>query len=168
VSWCWFGWSHTAEGAVASAAVTDDAGEAAGTLAAWPMERDAGPEGTAKIDPRIIAPAGEPAVVSLVLAPQGSALPFDDPAVAHAIRTVLSLPPPDAVSTLLLGDGSFVGAVTVHRPAAGARRFDDPFARLFPARRLHVEAGLFGRAPAPTGPDGQRHGSANPWPWDRF
>jgi hypothetical protein len=33
---------------------------------------------------------------------------------------------------------------------------------------LAIEAGLFGRVPAPAGPVIERYGSAQPWPWDRF
>jgi hypothetical protein len=43
-----------------------------------------------------------------------------------------------------------------------------PFARIFPARLLRVEAGLFGRVPPPGGPTIERYGSAQPWPWDRY
>ena len=56
-------------------------------------------------------------------------------------------------------------------PAAAAARAllaDDPFARVFPARMLRVDGGLFGRVPPPVGPTIERYGSANPWPWDRF
>jgi hypothetical protein len=48
------------------------------------------------------------------------------------------------------------------------RVVDDPFARIFPARLLRVEAGLFGRVPPPGGPTIERYGSAQPWPWDRY
>jgi hypothetical protein len=59
--------------------------------------------------------------------------------------------------------------VTVARDADERRlRWEDPFARIFPARILRVEAGLFGRVPAPAGPTIERYGSSQPWPWDRF
>ena len=45
---------------------------------------------------------------------------------------------------------------------------DDPFARIFPARRLTVAAGLFGAVPAPAGPDIERHRSGAPWPYPSF
>jgi hypothetical protein len=45
---------------------------------------------------------------------------------------------------------------------------DDPFARLFPARILRVDAGLLGTMPPLVGPGTQRYGAGNPWPWDRF
>jgi hypothetical protein len=35
-------------------------------------------------------------------------------------------------------------------------------------RILRVDAGLLGTMPAPVGPDTQRYGAGNPWPWDRF
>jgi hypothetical protein len=44
----------------------------------------------------------------------------------------------------------------------------DPFARIFPGTLLEVERGLLGSVAAPTGPTIERHGSGNPWPWDRF
>jgi len=53
-------------------------------------------------------------------------------------------------------------------PRARARLADDPFARVFPARVLRVAAGVLGRVAPPVGPVIERHGSANPWPWDRF
>ena len=120
-------------------------------------------------DPRIFDPAGAPAWVSLIVVPEELRPPFDDPAVQQARRRVLAEPAPDAVSTLLADDSRFAGAITVRR-GAGARELlaDDPFARIHPARILHVEGGVFGTAPPPTGPTIERHGSARPWPWDRF
>ena len=76
--------------------------------------------------------------------------------------------PADAVSTLLSDASHFEGAITVARGPRVARLSDDPFARVFPARILRVEGGLFGRDPAPCGPVIERYGSAQPWPWDRF
>ena len=49
-----------------------------------------------------------------------------------------------------------------------ARLGDDPFARVFPPRVLHVGAGVLGRVPWPAGPVIERYGSAQPWPADRF
>lgn len=106
----------------------------------------------------------------LCFPPQGVRLLFDDPAVQAARRRVLAEPPFDALSTLLTDASHFEGAVTVARGEHDERRlaFDDPFARIFPARLLRIEDGLLGRVPAPAGPTIERYGSAQPWPWDRF
>jgi hypothetical protein len=45
---------------------------------------------------------------------------------------------------------------------------DDPFAMIYPAMLLAVEAGILGSLAAPTGPTIERYGSGNPWPWDSF
>ena len=139
-----------------------------GHLAAWTTRakprRDAW-----RVDRRIVDPAGAPALVSLVLPPPGVRLLFDDPAVQEARRRVLAGPPFDAVSTLLRDASHFEGAVTVARSGDEERlRWEDPFALIFPARLLHVEAGLFGAVPPPAGPTIERYGSSRPWPWDRF
>jgi hypothetical protein len=126
--------------------------------------------GDLRADPRIFDPAGEAAWVSLIVVPEPLRPPFDDPVVQQARRAVLAqTPAPDAVSTLLADDSRFAGAVTVRRgPGAHELLRDDPFARVHPARIVEVPAGVFGSAPAPTGPTIERHGSARPWPWDRF
>jgi hypothetical protein len=125
--------------------------------------------GDLRADPRIFAACGEAAWVSLIVVPEELRPPFDDPAVQEARRRVLADPPPDAVTTLLADDSRFAGAITVRRgPDAEALLRDDPFVRVHPARIIRVEAGVFGTAPPPTGPTIERHGSARPWPWDRF
>ncbi len=168
MSWCWLAWRDVGDGdPPLSASVDDLDGKSVGRLAAWPSDADE-PEGAAKIDARAIDAEGAPAEVSLVLAPPVIALPVDDPAVGQAIRMVLSLPPVDLLSTLLLGDSRFVGALTGVRGGGEDRLAQDPFSRVFPARRLRVGPGLLGTMPAPTGPVGQRYGSDQPWPWDRF
>lgn len=152
-----------------AAARADDerTGVAAGWLVAW--EGGSRPTPTAlRIDARAIAPGGDPALVSLVLAPDGVLLPFDDLAVQQARRAVLARSAPAAVtSTLLRDDSRFMGALTAVR-GMSCRLEDDPFARLFPALRLRVGAGLLGTMPAPVGPTIERYGSDQPWPWDRF
>jgi hypothetical protein len=151
-------------GASAQAAVHDTEGRPAGRLVAW--RRRSKPAAAARrVDGRIVDPAGGPAWISLVLPPDGLRLPFDDLAVQQARRVVLAAPPMDAVSTLLRDDSHFAGAIT-----AGPleRLAEDPFARVFRARILRVDAGLLGFAPAPCGPTIERYGSAQPWPWDRF
>jgi hypothetical protein len=125
--------------------------------------------GDLRADPRIFDPAGEAAWVSLIVVPEALRPPFDDLAIQQARRRVLAEPPPDAVSTLLADDSRFAGAITVRRgDQARALLADDPFARIHPARIVAVQAGIFGVAPPPTGPTIERHGSARPWPWDRF
>lgn len=168
MTWCWFAARAEAPGAgLASARCTTTGGEDAGYLVAWDAEDDE-PDGSARIDARAIDPEGAEAVVSLALAPPHVSLLFDDPAVSQAMRAVLSLPPPDALSTLSRGDDRFVGAVTVVHGDPSGRLSHDPFGVLFPARLLRVGPGLFGCMAAPAGPGTQRYGAGNPWPWDRF
>jgi hypothetical protein len=152
--------------ATAAARVTED-GERAGVLAAW-LRRGKPTRNARRIDSRLIDPGGEPASISFVLAPANIRVLFDDTAVQEARRRVLVGPPFDAVSTLLRDSSHFEGAVTVARGDQAARLADEPFARIFPARILEVEAGLFGRVDPPAGPTIERYGSAEPWPWDRF
>jgi hypothetical protein len=167
MSWCWLDLLDTRpEDATAAAAAFDAGGSPAGWLAAW--RRRARPtRGARRGDDRIVDPDGESAWISLVRPPAGVRLPFDDVAVQHARRRVLAEPPADALSTLLSDASHFEGAITVRRRDDPLLR-DDPFARVFPARILRVEAGLLGRVPPPCGPTIERYGSAQPWPWDRY
>ena len=163
MSWLWFAQVQEAQrgGALASAEARDTDGAAAGFLAVWPAsQRPKVP--AVKIDARLVDPDGAAAEVSLVLAPPRMRILFDDTAVQQARRDVLAGRPPRALSTLLRGDSIFAGAITVG-PVG-----DDPLARIFPARKLSVAAGLFGAVPAPAGPDIERHGSGAPWPAPRF
>jgi hypothetical protein len=167
--WCWLALvDHRPEDADAAAPAREPGGEPAGWLAAW--RRRAKPVRHAlRGDERIVDPGGGPASVSLVLAPAGVALLFDDPAVQQARRAALADADPPAAMTTLLRDAShFMGALTARRGAAAVRLADDPFARIFPARLLEVDAGLLGDVPAPAGPTIERYGSARPWPWDRY
>ena len=157
-------WPATAD---AAAQASDPAGVPVGFLAAWRDER-AAPAGAAKVDPRLVDPAGAAATVSLVLVPAGVRIPFDDPAVAAARRRVLAGPPARALSTLVIGDSRFAGAITAAPEGEEGRLADDPFGRVWPARILHLGPGLVGRMPAPAGPVIERYGGARPWPWDRF
>jgi hypothetical protein len=84
--------------------------------------------------------------------------------VQQARRAVLAGPPAEAVSTLLSDASHFEGAITVMHGCP----VDDPFARVFPARVLRVEAGVVGPVAPPCGPTIERYGSSEPWPWDRF
>ena len=156
------------KGALVSADAFAEDGTPSGVLAVW--NQRAKPERSAlRVDERIIDRDGGEAWVSLVLAPPGVRLPFDDRAVQQARRDVLARMPADAVSTLLRDDSHFEGAITVARGSGAlAHLADDPFARVFPARLLRIEAGVLGRALPPVGPSIERYGSANPWPWDRF
>ena len=163
MSWMWFAVVQDADAhdAFAAAPASWSDGVPACVLAVWPPEHH--PKVPAvKIDSRIIQRDGDGAEVSLVLAPPRLRLLFDDTAVQQARRDVIAGPPPRALSTLLRGDSIFAGAVTVD-PA-----IDDPFARIFPARRLTVGRGLFGSVAAHPGPDIERHGSGAPWPYPRF
>jgi len=169
VSRCWLALvDGLAEGAHACARASTVDGTEAGTLAAW--RQQAKPVRNAlRVDERLIDPRGAPAWISLVLAPAGVRLPFDDLAVQQARRNVLSRPPLDAVSTLLRDDSHFEGAISVVRSEDSGRWLrDDPFARIFPAMLLTIDAGILGSVAPPAGPTIERYGSGNPWPWDRF
>jgi len=166
-SWRWIDLApeRLADAFAAAPARDATSGEPAGWLLAW--EPGVQPTPTAlRIDGRAIDQRGEPALVSLVLARDGITIAFDDPAVQQARRDVLARSTPAAVtSTLLHDDSRFMGALTAVR---GGAPLDDPFARIYPAVRLLVAAGLVGTMPAPAGPTIERYGSAEPWPWDRF
>lgn len=169
MSWCWFALCPAGrDDALASAAIETLDGEPVGVLVAWPADAGALPENTAKIDARAIDPHGPAGTASLVLPRRGGWLPFDDPAVSQAMRTALLLPPVEVLSTLVVGNDRFVGALTAVHDQRPDRLRDDPFATVFPSRLVHVAAGLLGRMPAPVGPTIQRYGADNPWPWDRF
>jgi hypothetical protein len=156
------------EGADASASAATLDSRPVGTLAAW-RQRAKPVRNALRVDERLIDRRGGKAWISLVLAPAGIRLPFDDLAVQQARRLVLIRAPVAAVSTLLRDDSHFEGAITVARSADAEQRLsEDPFARIFPATLLAVEAGIFGHVAAPTGPTIERYGSGNPWPWDRF
>jgi hypothetical protein len=168
VTRCWLALlDDRATDATAQAPAHEPDGTPAGWLVAW--RRRAKPVREARrVDPRLVDPGGAPAWVSLVRPPPGLRLPFDDVAVQHARRSVLAAPPQDAVSTLLADASHFEGAITVARGAGVARLADDPFARIFPARRLRVDGGVLGAVVPPCGPVIERYGSAQPWPWDRY
>lgn len=153
--------------ATAAASVEED-GSAAGFLVAW--EQRAKPRRDAlRVDPRIIDPHGAPAWASLVLAPAGIRLPFDDLAVQDARRRVLAGPPLDGVSALMRDSSHFEGSISVLRSEGAPQLLsDDPFGRVFPARLLRVAEGVLGAALPPVGPVIERYGSANPWPGGRF
>lgn len=168
MSWCWLALVHDPpDGADASAAVADRNGAPAGWLATW-FGRRKPLRSARRIDVRIVDSQGPAAWVSLVRPPDGVRLPFDDLAVQQARRDVLGRPAQEAVSTLLSDASHFEGSITVARGAGVARLADDPFARVFPARILSVEAGLLGSVTPPCGPTIERYGSAQPWPWDRY
>jgi hypothetical protein len=110
--------------------------------------------------------------VSLVLPPPGTRPLFDDPAVVHALRTVLRDPARAPVlSTFVDGPTHWAGALSGVDAAGAAARpgwwDEDPFARLGPRRRLLVPPGVLRARPLPPGPCHQRHAGA-PWPWGRF
>lgn len=152
------------EGVVAQAEVTGSDGARAGFLVVWEAT-DAPMAEAAKVDPALADPHGNAADVSLVLVPFDLRIPFDDPAVSEAMRRTLARPPPSAFSTLVRGDARFAGSITARRgDGLSVAIADDPFAVVFPARRLRVGPGLVGTTPEPAGPGIQRNGSANPWP----
>ena len=168
MSWCWLDLlAAPADGAGAQARVFELDGTPAGWLAAW-LRRAKPSRSARRIDARLVDRDGAAAWVSLVRAPSGVRLAFDDLAVQQARRAVLAAPAQDAVSTLLSDASHFEGALTVARGGGMTRLADDPFTRIFPARVLRVDAGLLGAVPPPCGPTIERYGSAQPWPWDRY
>lgn len=94
-----------------------------------------------------------------------AAIPFDAPEVqfarADALAWWIPLLGEDLICiTTLAVDGSrYGGAVTVVRRRRALD--EDPFARLFEARRLETE--IFAATPPPPGPVLERYGGA-PWP----
>jgi hypothetical protein len=168
MSWCWLDLVDApGDDPTARARAFAADGSAAGWLTAW--RRGRRPTRTAhRVDARIVDPAGASAWISYVRPAHGIRLPFDDMAVQQARRAVLAGRPMDAVTTLLTDASHFEGSLTVARGPRVLRLADDPFARVFPARILRVEAGVLGAMSAPAGPTIERYGSANPWPWDRF
>lgn len=169
MSWVWFDRCREpmAGAVVASAAVWDEDGRAAGVLCAWAGNREQPTPTASKLDARAVDASGDDGWVSLAIGRSGASLPFDDPAVAQATRRVLGMPPADVFSTLVEGDDRCRGALTGVHGEPGRLGYD-PFANLFPAVVLRVGPGLLGRMPAPAGPSIQRYGASNPWPWDRF
>ena len=100
--------------ATASASVASLDGEPAGVLAAW--LRPSKPVREARrVDPRVVDPGGDAAVVSLVRPPHGVRLLFDDLTVQQARRDVLARPPFDAVTTMLADSSHFEGSLVVAR-----------------------------------------------------
>ncbi len=164
--WCWFGLVNGNDRSPLASAEAEEDGHRIGVLGAWGPEHPPF-DGAMKIDAAAIDADGDPAWVSLSVAPAGACVPFDDPAVSEAIRTVLAGPAFDVVSTLLVGDRVFAGALVAVFDDP-RRLADDPFARLFHARVVRVDAGLLGRASPPVGPGIQRYGSTTPWPGGRF
>ena len=167
MSWCWLDLlAAPVDGASVQARVFELDGTPAGWLAVW-LRRAKPLRSARRIDGRLVDPHGAAAWVSLVRPPDGVRLAFDDLAVQQARRAVLAAPAQDAVSTLLSDASHFEGALMVARGGV-TRLADDPFARIFPARVLRVDAGLLGAVPPPCGPTIERYGSAQPWPWDRY
>lgn len=124
------------------------------------------PAGALRMFAAMVDPAGPSGWVSVVLAPAGAELAFDDQAVQHARRRVLAERWPGAVSTLLRDSSRFAGAIRFAPTREGLG--DDPFARIHPARVVEVPAGRFAVVAPPAGPVIERYGSAQPWPGDRF
>jgi hypothetical protein len=162
--WCWFAWLDAAPAGALAAAAARDAitGEPAGVLVAIARGRRP-PAGRLRMDAAIVDAEGAPAEVSLVLPPAGFDWLFDDPAVAQARRDVLAGRPVDAVTTFVSDPSHWRGSLTVARGPRRGALDDDPFARLWPARRLEVEAGLFGAVAMPPGPALERY-AGKPWP----
>jgi hypothetical protein len=138
----------------------------AGFIAAWHADRRR-PPGALGVDVRAIDPSGGAGWISLALVPTGVRILFDDPAVSWALQAVLAGPPVRAMSTLTADSAAIGGALTAYDACPSVHQSDDPFARLFPNRVLHVGPGFIGSMHPPTGPGIQRY-SGSPWPWSAF
>jgi hypothetical protein len=88
--------------------------------------------------------------------------PFDDPAVAGAIRS--ALPSEPAVMCTTLMDDSRSHACALISPPHLAT----PFATIFSQRTLEIGPGHLGHTPWPTGPERQPYVGDVPWPYDRY
>jgi hypothetical protein len=150
----------------AAARARDDDGADAGWLAVWRGEERPVPDAV-RADARVFDSDGPPAAVSLTLAGPLRVL-FDDPAVQRARQLVLEDPRLGLVTTFSASASHLGGSLIAARGAdADAVLAGDPFARVLPARRLTVAAGLIGAPPPPAGPVLERYAGA-PWPVDRF
>jgi hypothetical protein len=166
--WYWFAFCPEAPtDAFASAPAFRADGTQLGFLATWLVGKGRKPLGARGIDARAIDPGGEPAWISLALAPERTRVLFDDPAVCQAMRMVLSGSSTSVMSTLVRDPSTIGGAFTATHASTPADIVDDPFARIFPRTLLRVDAGFVGIMPAPAGPGVQRYAGA-PWPWDHF
>lgn len=172
--WCWLGFVDDADGgvpgALAAAPCFDVGDGSTRTLAAWPAAGRRRP-GAGRIDRRVVDPNGPAMAVSLARPRRGVRVLFDDPAVVAATRAALRGPPAAFVSTVVQDAAHIGGAVTGIEADIAEGWPDwwalDPFARVFPARRLLAAAGLFRRVPPPVGPGHQRYGGL-PWPVTGF
>ena len=166
--WYWFAFlPGPPTDAFATAPAFRADGAQLGFLATWLVGAGRKPVGAVGIDARAIDPNGEPAWVSLALAPERIRVLFDDQAICQAMRIVMSGSPVDVMSTLVRDSSTIGGAFTaIHAPTPDGLA-DDPFARILPRTLLRVDRGFVGRMPSPTGPGVQRYAGA-PWPWDHF
>jgi len=166
--WHWFAFRpERPADAFATAPAFRADGAKLGFLAAWLVGVGRRPVGALGIDTRAIDPHGEPAWVSLVLAPERIRVLFDDPAICQAMRVALTGPPVDVRSTLVRDPSTIGGSFSAIHATTPETLADDPFTRMFPSLLLRVERGFVGRMPSPTGPGVQRYAGA-PWPWDHF
>jgi hypothetical protein len=165
---CWFApVAERPDDAWAAAPARDADGAPAGWLAAW--RRASKPVRDAVLaDPHAFDPEGTAAWASLVWIPRAVRIIFDDAAVQHARRRALAEGDAAALTTFARDSSTFGGALSAWRgPAAAARAADDPFARVFAARRLEVGPGLLGTSPPLPAPVIERYGG-QPWPAGRF
>lgn len=161
--WCWFAVldARPTDPTLASAEARELDGTPFGVLAAWPAGRKP-VRHAVRMSTALVDRTGPPTWLSLLLLPRDRSPLFDDPAISGAMRAVLVGPRLDGVSTLVRDSSHFAGSVTIRRDSP-ARLVDDPLARLGPARRLRVAAGLFGIVPPVPGPVIQRY-AGQPWP----
>jgi hypothetical protein len=150
--WCWLGFVDASpDDALATADAYDLGGDPAGTLVAWPSQGRRR-SGAVRVARHVIDPDGPRMAVSWAVAPRGVHVLFDDPAVVHAIRATYGRQAA-FLSTLVQDAAHIAGAITGLEAELADRWSgwwdDDPFARIFGARRLLVGPGLFRRVPAP-------------------
>jgi hypothetical protein len=166
--WHWFAFlPERPTEAFATAPAFRADGAQIGFLAIWKVGAGRKPFGALGIDARAIDPQGEPAWISLALAPERVRILFDDPAICQAMRMILAGPPSHAMSTLVRDPSTIGGAFTATHAPSPEGLADDPFARIFPRTLLRVDGGFVGTMPAPAGPGVQRY-AGSPWPWAQF
>src|SRR2546428_9180177 len=117
--WHWFAFrpERPSDAFATTPALRPD-GAQLGFLAAWKVGAGRKPVGALGIDARAVDVHGQPAWISLALAPERLRVLFDDPAVCQAMRMVLAGSPVDVMTTLVLDPSTIGGGVHAAHPPA--------------------------------------------------
>lgn len=166
-------------------------GSRAGTLMAFkPDAWDAlfeltgmapGPARVFRVNGELIAAGAEEhqgrEFVSLAVDLDRSSLHFDDPAVSGATRNALAWQVPMlgtrlvGISTLIVGEVDYAGALTVFRAGSFEEALvlsaGDPWSAIYSGRLFEVVPGFFSRGLPPPGPGISRYVYNVPWPGGR-